>query len=628
MARPPTAVEKVLAAGVLAAPVLWALDPFATVRRLFLVEHLITLELGASLALVFWLRRGRGGPAAVDVAWRIFGWLSLLTGAWIALRYEAIGLFLFSAGAEPVLLSAALTLLCILGCRLVAGGPMTLLVIGFLVYGYGAQFLTGTVAAPDTQLDSYLIYIALGGDAILGQALTIIATIVVVFIIFGRAFELAGGGLFIEHISLGLTRRSRGASLKVAVVASAMLGSITGSAVSNVLTSGNFSIPMMRRIGLRPHDAAAVEAVSSTGGQLMPPVMGAAAFLMVDIAGIPYGEIIMAAAIPGALFFFAVFLRVDWLAVRLKLDPAESPDAVPARTLVRDGALHAIPIAALVAMLLAYDYAPEWAALTGAGCALAIAGLKSGGWQGFAKDFAASLFATGRSAAQLTVVGGAIGIMLGVINSTGIGVTIAIQISEIAGYGLFAALLAAAAACYLLGLGLATTAVYVIVGTLIAPGLVRIGVPPIAAHLFVFYSAMLSMITPPVAVACLAASGLAGASFLQTCLSAMRIGWILFLLPFLLVFYPELLMIGEPWTIAATLLSVFTGVMLISISVSGHANGKLPTTLRVACLGCALVLLAPAVPLMAKITLAVLSAGLLWQQRRITTRSASPPVQP
>lgn len=609
---------RILAVAAIAAPLLWAWDPLRLFQTLLLTEQFIAIEFGLSLSTVF-----LSGQFPTRSAWRNSGEIflaasSLAICGWIAWRFNSFDFIFFLYGPEPIFLSFSLIGLTILGCYRAAGGPMTAIVIAFLAYGYGAQFLPGDFSAPSVAPGGYVTYIALGGDAIMGLALTIMATVVVVFVIFGKAFEFAGGAAFIEQLALSAFSRSRGGPLKVSVLASGLLGSISGSTVSNVMTSGSFSIPMMRRIGVSPHNAAAVEAVSSTGGQLLPPVMGAAAFLMSDIARIAYTDVIVAAAIPGLLFYFAVFVQADGLAARLKLKQEDVGHTLDRNGLIKEGAFYAIPVCVIVVTLLRYDHVPARAALIGAAVAILLALIRCSDIRNFLERLAAASLDTGILSARLIVAGAAIGIMLGVINSTSLGVLVAIAVSGITGGGLLVPLIVAAVASYLLGIGLATSAVYVIVGTLIAPGLVEIGVEPMAAHLFVFYTAMLSMITPPVAIACFAASNLAGASFLRTSVAAMRIGWPIFVLPFLFVLYPALLLIGEPLEIAITVASVAVAILLASQAASGYCASRLSTGARLARLSIAAFLLMPPLPLAVKgaLSIATLVFLLGWRASR------------
>lgn len=559
-----------LAVGVVVMPLAWATEWLAATRSLVSLEEFVAAELTVALMLVFLTPRQRETnrlDVALALATAVVGGITVF---WI----DTFLLQLFFGGPFLVTLSGALVLLSLLGCYRVAGAPMTILVSGFIAFGVLAQSLPPPINAPSISLQTYTIYLAFGGDALIGQALKIVSVVVVVFILFGRLFEMIGGTAFFVQIARQASGSGPGGPVKIAVVASALFGSISGSTTANVVSSGNFSIPMMTRIGLRPHQAAAVEAVASTGGQLMPPVMGIAAFLMVEIAGLPYREVIAAAALPGLLFFVSVFFQADGMAVRMNL-PSERPERPDWRALAWKGARLAIPTGLLVGTLIQMPYAPGHAAVVGGLACLVLALLSRPTAAAFIKNVFHAVRQAGDTAARIVVTGAVIGIMLGVVNATGLGVAAALGIERMTDGGLALALVAAACASFFLGLGLATTAVYAVVGTLIAPSLITLGLPVISAHLFVFYSAMLSMITPPVAIACLAASGLAHASFWSTSMTAVRIGWSLFLLPFLFVMNPGLLLLGSLGEIVTAALCCFAGVAALS-----WVLGRLPLPRR------------------------------------------------
>ena len=317
------------------------------------------------------------------------------------------------------------------------------------------------------------------------------------FVLFSRMFELMGGTEFFARLSIMASGNGPGGALKVAVVASGLFGSVNGSATANVVSSGGFSIPMMRRIGVPAHQAAAIEAVASTGGQLMPPVMGIAAFLMVEVAGLPYREVITAALFPAVLYFLSIFFQIDG-SLRNKLPSVAQSKTEWARFFV-DAGRALIPVVLIVGVLIYMPYAPgrcgagfdsmpraRPAANAHKDCCYEVKIAGGRNRRKNCRDRCCHRHTSGR------------------VNFTGLGVAGALAIKGVSEGHLFMALIAAAIACFSI---VATTAVYAVVGTLIAPSLVALGVPAIAAHLFVFYCAMLSMITPPVAIACLAASG-------------------------------------------------------------------------------------------------------------------------
>jgi len=552
-----------IAFSVISGPLVWAIEWFADLRAAIELDQFVSAVFGLALAWVFLSPKQRE-MAPLD--W-LLAFFAIAIAGTTAVGIETFSLRLFLGGTDLLILSGGLVALTIIACQRVLGWPMTVLVIVFLAFGAIARYLPPPISAPPANLETYLVYIAFGGDALIGQALRIITTIVIAFVLFGRMFELMGGTAFFVLVAQRLSGGSPGGPLKVAVITSSLFGSISGSTTANVVTSGSFSIPMMKQVGLRPHQAAAIEAVSSTGGQIMPPVMGIAAFLMVEIAGIPYRDLIAAALLPALLFFVSVFLQADGLARRMQL-PRQPKSAIKLEELATGLLRIAVPIGLVVGSLILMPYAPAHGAVLGCVACLPLAITRYSNLKSLLSEAVRLTVLAGETSCRVVITGATIGILLGVINATGLGVAGALAIEKLASDGLFLALIAAAIASFFLGLGLATTAVYAVVGTLIAPSLVSMGVPVVGAHLFVFYSAMLSMITPPVALACLTASGLADASFMRTCTSAMRFGWSLFLLPFLFVLYPQLLLIGEPIDIVMTVAACFFGVALVSIGLA------------------------------------------------------------
>jgi len=257
-------------------PVLWAIEWFASIRSIFLLDQFVVIEFGLASALVFISPRNR----EIHFGDYILAVLALAVAILSAIGMKELVLMMFSGKMEVTLLAAALIGLSLVACYTVTGTMMTVFVSSILVFGALARYLPQPISAPPFSLGTYVVYVAYGGDAIVGQALRIVSEVVVVFIVFGKMFELMGGTRFFEHLAQRISANGAGSAVKVAAVASGLFGSISGSTTANVVTSGNFSIPMMRKIGLPAHQAAAIEAVASTGGQILPPVMGIAAFLM------------------------------------------------------------------------------------------------------------------------------------------------------------------------------------------------------------------------------------------------------------------------------------------------------------------------------------------------------------
>jgi TRAP transporter 4TM/12TM fusion protein len=587
-------------------PLLWL--TVHVFRRYLVLDQVIVMELGLAMALVFW---GTKNHPSLYGGWTEIaaGFIAIITTCWVALRFDSFVLGVSLPGTEIVFLSICLLVLALETTRRTAGMPMTLLVVTLVVFGYLAQFADGILSAPPTSLVTYITYLAIDGDALLGQALKVIVSIVVVFVLFGTLFEFSGGGEFIKKLALRFTASSRGAPIKISVLASGMLGSIVGSTTSNVLTVGSFTIPMMQKIGIPAHRAAAIEAVASTGGQLTPPIMGAAAFLMADLAELPYSQVILAALLPSLLYYFSLYIQADRLAARYGLQSLSLSGEVQDGKLLRDGLIFAIPVVAIIASLAAYEHAPYWAGIFGS-IAIALVGLMRSVPPGKLLE---AISRSGEIAIPVIITGATVGLIIGVVNATGTGVVLTMAVTSIASSNLLAGLILTAIAAYLVGMGLATTAVYVLVAILLAPTLIELGISVMAAHLFVFYSAMLSMITPPVAIACLIASGLANTSFIRTAIYAMKFGWIKYLLPFLFVYSPELIMEGTPASIVFVLFTISIGIVLMANASSGFERERLSFLVRILYALLAILLLIPWLSLEYRTALALLA--MLWIAR-------------
>lgn len=604
--KPLTLIASILAFCLIAWPVLWVLDPFGLIQPSLLVEQFAVAELGLCLA---WAALAFGAPGYKLLRHLLAAVLLLLCG-WLFIRFPALTLSLYGEAYEGLILSCLMMLVCFIAGWFLAGKALTGLVAVFLVYGFMAVNFPGAFSSLGGSTRTFVTYMTFGSDAIIGQTLIVVTLTVSVFVLFGRAFLLAGGARMINDLALWFGGGKSGAPVKTAVLASGLFGTISGNATSNVLTVGTVTIPLMIRYGVRPATAGGIEAVASTGGQLMPPVMGTAAFLMAELTGIPYAEIALAAVLPALLFYFVLLVEAHHIGKETKSLPAVAGDPVGRTAALISLGLFALVLASVSVLLFRYAYAPEWAAVIGTLLCGAIALLRHRhGWTWSAlnrelADIAAIL-------APLVVTAAIVGVMLAVINATGLGVTLAMLLEKIGGLSLFLSLLVAAAASYFLGLTLSTAAVYIISATLVAPGLVAQGVPVLAAHLFVLYMAMLSMITPPVAFACLATCGLTGASFSATCRAALRFSVVIFWIPFIFVYDPGLLLIGSPWRIIVALATSFVAAMTACAALAEIRSRRPLQSLGFILL--AAVLVVPAVPDIMRLALAAMAA--LWFAR-------------
>jgi TRAP transporter 4TM/12TM fusion protein len=370
------------------------------------------------------------------------------------------------------------------------------------------------------------------------------------------------------------------------VVGSALFGMISGAAVSNVMAVGIVTIPLMSRSGFSPTRAAAIESVGSTGGQLMPPVMGAAAFIMAEFLQVPYGAVCIAATIPAILYYAALFMHVDLEAAKHKIGGAQIENIPPFFEVVKSGWHFPIPIAFLIATLIWPEYfqIPIERAAIYSTAILIVLSLTFGyrGERVTPKQMLRAILDTGRAALDIILIGGAAGMVVGALNISGISFGLTLQLIALSGQNLYVLLVLTAIISIILGMGMPTVSVYVLTASLLAPSIVKLGVSPMAAHMYVMYFGMLSMITPPVAIAAYAAANIARVSGWSTGWTAVVVGWSTFFIPFLFVTEPSMLMndtvMSIAWNFARNILGIFVG----TAGIVGYAFGPLPLPMRIA----------------------------------------------
>ena len=444
-----------------------------------------------------------------------------------------------------------------------------------------------------TDLGPMLEQLFLTTDGILGIPVSVSATYVVLFILFGAFVERTGTGKLFMDFAMSLTGHTAGGPAKVACITSAMFGTVSGSAVANVMTTGTFSIPLMKRIGYRPAFAGAVEAVASTGGQIMPPIMGAAAFVMAEFMGIAYLEVAKFALIPAVLYFGALFMAVHFEARRVGmvgLPKSELPSLK--ETLKNHGHLF-IPLVVIVGVLIAGFSAP-FAALCGIFSVFPTIMLRKSSRQHLnPQNMLEALVDGAKNAVGVALACGCAGIVIGVIALSGLGIEFTSFVLDISQNSLVIALFLTMLAGIILGMGMPTTPAYIMQVALLVPAVVKLGVSVEAAHMFVFYFAILSAITPPVALAVYAANGISGAGLWESGVAAVKLGLTGYIIPFMFVFGPSLLLIGAWQTIALTTVSAIGGVVLLAAGLHGYLIAHAPMWQRVLMVASAICLIKP-----------------------------------
>jgi len=532
------------------------------------------LLLGIGLALVFigWSPTKR---ASERVAWYdiFLACLSLASCGYFSYH----GLDIISGGwmfASPHWgITASCIILCLLvleALRRVSGLALLLVCTLFLFYPIFAGHMPGFLSGYGLSITDTLTFHALSPQSLIGIPLRVVGTLLMGYIIFGVALMHTGGGKFFLEFATAIFGRFRGGAAKVAIVASSIFGSMSGSSVSNVITTGSVTIPAMKKTGYPAHYAGAVEACASTGGILMPPIMGAAAFLMATILGIPYFNVAIAAAIPSLLYYLGLFIQVDAFAAThgmRGLPPEEIPSL---REVLKGGWFYIFALVLLVYFLYLRwtAQAPFYAMLF-----LLVATMVRKETRLDFKGFYEFFIDTARMVAELTVMLGAVGFIIGALALTGTGATLSGEIVALARENVYLVLLFGATASFILGMGMTTSACYVFLAIVLTPGLVAQGFNVLAVHLFVLYWGILSNITPPVAFATFPAGSIAGERPSKIGFTAMRLGIILYVVPFIFVLSPALILQGSPAEILYSICTALLGLVLVTAGLGRYLVG-------------------------------------------------------
>ncbi len=590
-------IGPVLAAALTTGSLGWAGDIYRDIGIVMLTEQFLAAMLGIALALVYIYYPPVRGSSRDTVPWYdlALSAIGLFCGFYVSYHYQDLIDRLIDAPWDAVLLSIVLVVLCIEGLRRTVGYALVIIVLFFMFFALIGHMMPGDLETIEVQPAAFIGYIGLDTSSLLGLAMIVGMTIVMPFVYFGQLLLRSGGSNFFNDISLILMGRYRGGSAKIAVMASSLFGSVSGVAVSNIVATGVITIPMMKRSGFSPRFSASVEAVASTGGQLMPPVMGAVAFLMADFLERPYRDIVVAALVPSILYYVALFIQVDFEAAKNGIKRVPAIDIPAATAVLKTGSFYLLPFVALIYALFWLNWRPETAAL-GACAVVFLVGLIIG-YQGQRlklMDLWDSLVETGRSVLDIIMIVAGAGFILGTLQVTGLGSALTSMISGVGTGNLFYLLIISAILCIVLGMGMPTGAVYILLAILIAPSLVEVGVEPIAAHMFILYLGMMSLITPPVAVAAYFAASIAQAPAMATGWTSMRFGWTAYVVPFLFVFSPSLLLQGDNyWSLAIAVASAVGGVWLVSAGMMGYFTRAMDWATRVLFLVAGVLMLIP-----------------------------------
>ncbi len=526
--------------------------------------------------------------------------------------------------------------------RRVIGSVLAIVAAAFLVYAYFGPYMPGVLIHKGYSLERIFSYLYMSSNGIFGIPLGVSADFIFLFILFGTFLEKSGAGKYFIDLAYALTGWSRGGPAKASILASGMLGSISGSSVANAVTSGAFTIPLMKKVKYSPAFSAGVEAAASTGGQIMPPIMGAAAFIMAEFLGVPFVDIAKAALVPALLYFFSLFMMTHFRAGRLGLQPIAKDEVPPFWPTFSRGVHLFSPLVVLVLMLFR-GFSPQRAVFFAIVLMMLIMLLEAAYLRLVQEksrtltDIIDVLLSTGASvfgafiegakrAIQVAIACACAGIIVGTVTMTGLGLKLSGYIELFSGGVLFYGLLLAMIASLVLGIGLPTTAKYIVLATLVAPALMRMDVSSaIAAHLFILYFATDADITPPVSLTAYATAGLAGAEPLKASIEAFKLGLSAYLIPFMFIYNPALILIGDPLFITLAVITAVIGVTSLSAAIQGFLLRRLNVLGRLFFAGGAVSMIYPGLT-SDLVGISILVLAFIFH-RSITRRGSVPAVQ-
>lgn len=534
------------------------------------------VHLGFGLALVFLLKPSfhKDRSSSVHPWDLLLAVLGAACPAYVVLQYkELVG----RAGlmtTEDYIVGAVGVVLVIEATRRIVGIPMVTVVAVFLAYAFLGPYMPDAISHRGVTPEQLVGHLFFTTEGIFGIPLGVSSTFIFLFILFGAYLESTGLGRFFIDIANAIAGWAAGGPAKVAVLSSGLMGTVSGSSVANVVGTGSFTIPMMHKLGYDKEFAGAVEAAASTGGQLMPPVMGAAAFLMAEFVGVPYIDIVKAALIPAILYFMGVWLGVHFEAKRKNLKGVPREELPKPLDILKERGHLAIPLIVIV-YLLVTGYTPMRAALYAIGLSIVAACTRKSTRLSLA-DIFNGLIAGAKGILSVLVACAAAGIIIGVVTKTGVGLKMASALLDLAGGMMLPSMFFTMITALILGMGVPTTANYVITSTIAAPALMQMGVPVLAAHMFVFYFGIIADVTPPVALAAYAGSAIAGGNALRTGVNASKLAIAAFIIPYVFVLSPEILMINATvpnllWSLSTAII----GMIGVSSALIGYLTGNL-----------------------------------------------------
>lgn len=544
------------------------------------LQRAIHLAFGFLLIFLLYPARkswSRTSMHPLDVLFALVGAASAL---YIVVNYQELVLRAGMNNETDFIVGVVGTLMVFEAARRVVGWPMIAVAFVFIAYAFFGPYIPGIMAHRGVQVQELFDHLFFTTEGIFGTPMGVSSTFIYLFILFGSYLEATGLGKFFIDLANAIAGWAAGGPAKVAVLSSGLMGTVSGSSVGNVAGTGAFTIPMMKKLGYRPAFAGAVEAAASTGGQLMPPVMGAAAFLMAEFVGVPYFDVVKGAVIPALLYYIGVWLGVHYEAKKYGLKGTPREELPKFGPLFMEKGHLAIPLAVIVYLLVS-GYTPMRAALAAIALSIICACLRKSTRIGF-KEIINGLIDGSKGVLGVLIACATAGIIIGVVTKTGVGLKVATALLDLSGGQLLPAMFFTMITSLILGMGVPTTANYVITSTIAAPALVQMNVPVLAAHMFAFYFGIVADVTPPVALAAYAGAGIAGANPMRCGVIAAKLAIAAFIVPYIFVLAPELLMINAtPLTITYSALTAIIGMWGVSMAMIGFCQNMLNTLQRV-----------------------------------------------
>lgn len=561
----------------------------------FFVAQYVGLIAALILGALFLSTRASKHSKQLSPPWYdlILSILGLIVGGYIMIRYPYIALRSGFVDPLNVVLGMVAILLVFEGVRRQGGWIIILVTICLLFYALFSDSFPKVLNVRPIPWQRLMHYLYTDSNALIGMPLTMTLDTVFPFLLFGSLLFTLGGGELLCNFAVALFGRFRGGPAKVSVVSSALFGTISGSAVANVVVDGPITIPLMQRVGYDPATAAAIEAIASTGGQIMPPVMGLAAFMIAEFLSIPYSKVALSAAMPAILYYICIFVQIDREAAKKGFKALSREEIPKIGPIVKEGLYFFIPFISLVYTLFILDLDAGLSGMYAVLATIGVAFLKKRTRGILREKWLMIMEDAGKTVMGLGGVVLAAGLIIGLTSVSGLSSILTIEIVRNAGGNLLLLLMLVACVSMILGMGLPTAACYVLLAIMVGPSIEKLGVTPLAAHLFIFYFGLISMITPPVCLAVYAAAGIAGTSIMKTGYIAMRLGITAYLVPFMFVYSPEFLLVGPIWRIVLTFITGVFGVFLMGSGIVGYLASNISVISRILSILAGVALLVP-----------------------------------